>query len=119
MTLLRQCSMQPKQPSGHTYRIFAEVKRGLPDIEYIVILRDRFTNEVLKVYQRKRQNVNKKFMTMSSFPLIYLDPHKRSKNGLKKINPTVKSVIFLECPKSLHGKNAKFTFFIIKGALFT
>ena len=95
------------------------MKRGLPDIEYIVILRDRFTNEVLKVYQRKRQNVNKKFMTMSSFPLIYLDPHKRSKNGLKKINPTVKSVIFLECPKSLHGKNAKFTFFIIKDALFT
>ena len=84
--------MQPKQPSGHTYRIFAEVKRGLPDIECIVITkRDRFTTEVLNVYQRKRQNVNKKFMTMSSFPLIYLDPHKRSKNELKKINPTVKS----------------------------
>ena len=27
--------------------------------------------------------------------------------------------VFLECPKSVHGKNAKFTFFVIKGTLFS
>ena len=27
--------------------------------------------------------------------------------------------VFLECPKSVHGKSAKFTFFVTKSTLFS
>ena len=38
---------------------------------------------------------------------------------LNQTNNSASVSVFLECPKSVHGKNKKFTFFVTKGALFS
>ena len=48
--------------------------------------------------------------------IVYNDNILSFEELLKKIILIAYVSVFLECPKSDHGKNAKFTFFVIKGA---